>query len=614
MNVNERRTTAPVDGSTGSPDFSSQRMPRTARRVSTQVLAQDPMQGIWDILGMSTLGVKDGTIIPYGNATGQPFQPPRELELYRQASLARSETIPFDTSEAVSAAYLQEARDILSVVPKSLSDLEGAVTRQLGYATPYEERAKATDDIVDLYVYPGMAQLLHPEIELVPSNPFDLIVPAGLQDISRFSREKGDVYGQFYSSRSILRSRKERGEYIHNEREIRGLEDNYIRLMRAWNEYHVGLLESLNIVDPRERADVVRKLGQDTFNPKAVGFTASVTRPLQEVAPFDNPDQWLVFQVLNTLTSPVDDISPVARYRAVELLAHSGPDKLKAAFFGRTENVISEQRRDTPISAYRLAFDKTLKRLPFSFRQSSQERSEDINERWEENAKVQEVFGTTGTRPHERRDYDYGRIFNTLVTKYPQETLQITLLMLGGSYHHNSAAFDALVSFSKLDPISRQQIFGTRATYLRMDNPRDTGVQIEAGLGIAPYEELTFDLEGLNREDLLQVAARLQYRVLQQDMQLAQLAAGEAQRFFGNLGRRELNTIDPKGYWRTLGVHPDTDPELIDEIIKRAYRVQASRLHPDVSKDPDSEERFKVLSEAYEILSDPEKRERYKRK
>jgi molecular chaperone DnaJ len=47
------------------------------------------------------------------------------------------------------------------------------------------------------------------------------------------------------------------------------------------------------------------------------------------------------------------------------------------------------------------------------------------------------------------------------------------------------------------------------------------------------------------------------------------------------------------------------------EDIKKAYRRLARQLHPDVSQDPETEERFKDVAGAYEILSDPEKRRQY---
>src|SRR5262249_11314295 len=48
-----------------------------------------------------------------------------------------------------------------------------------------------------------------------------------------------------------------------------------------------------------------------------------------------------------------------------------------------------------------------------------------------------------------------------------------------------------------------------------------------------------------------------------------------------------------------------------DAEIKRAFRKLAQQWHPDVNKDPEAEARFKEASEAYQILSDPDRRQRY---
>ena len=60
-------------------------------------------------------------------------------------------------------------------------------------------------------------------------------------------------------------------------------------------------------------------------------------------------------------------------------------------------------------------------------------------------------------------------------------------------------------------------------------------------------------------------------------------------------------------YYGVLGVRRDAPP---DEI-KKAYRRLARELHPDVNPDPQTQERFKEITQAYEVLSDPEKRQMY---
>jgi molecular chaperone DnaJ len=62
-------------------------------------------------------------------------------------------------------------------------------------------------------------------------------------------------------------------------------------------------------------------------------------------------------------------------------------------------------------------------------------------------------------------------------------------------------------------------------------------------------------------------------------------------------------------YYAILGVRRDADA---DEI-KKAYRRLARELHPDVNPDPQTQERFKEITQAYEVLSDTEKRYRYDR-
>ena len=62
-----------------------------------------------------------------------------------------------------------------------------------------------------------------------------------------------------------------------------------------------------------------------------------------------------------------------------------------------------------------------------------------------------------------------------------------------------------------------------------------------------------------------------------------------------------------KDYYEILGVSPDAS----QKEIQKAFQNKARKLHPDVSDDPDAEEKFKEVSEAYAVLSDEEKRAQY---
>ena len=63
-----------------------------------------------------------------------------------------------------------------------------------------------------------------------------------------------------------------------------------------------------------------------------------------------------------------------------------------------------------------------------------------------------------------------------------------------------------------------------------------------------------------------------------------------------------------RDYYEILGIDRSADAS----AIKKAYRKLAKKYHPDTNKDnPDAEQRFKEVTEAYSVLSDPEKKKLY---
>jgi molecular chaperone DnaJ len=65
--------------------------------------------------------------------------------------------------------------------------------------------------------------------------------------------------------------------------------------------------------------------------------------------------------------------------------------------------------------------------------------------------------------------------------------------------------------------------------------------------------------------------------------------------------------VNQKDYYKILNITQDADKK----TIKGAYKKAALKYHPDINKDPGAEEKFKELTEAYAVLSDDTKREKY---
>jgi curved DNA-binding protein len=70
-----------------------------------------------------------------------------------------------------------------------------------------------------------------------------------------------------------------------------------------------------------------------------------------------------------------------------------------------------------------------------------------------------------------------------------------------------------------------------------------------------------------------------------------------------------MAAVGSRDHYEALGVPRDAS----DDDIRRAYRRLARQYHPDVNKEPGAEDRFKEISEAHEVLRDPEKRAQYDR-
>src|SRR6202012_1494087 len=72
---------------------------------------------------------------------------------------------------------------------------------------------------------------------------------------------------------------------------------------------------------------------------------------------------------------------------------------------------------------------------------------------------------------------------------------------------------------------------------------------------------------------------------------------------------RALMPVTSPDYYEVLGVPRDASLD----AVRQAYRKLARKFHPDVNREPGAEDRFKAISEADDVLRDPDKRAQYDR-
>ncbi|MBI2593647.1 J domain-containing protein [Candidatus Daviesbacteria bacterium] len=91
---------------------------------------------------------------------------------------------------------------------------------------------------------------------------------------------------------------------------------------------------------------------------------------------------------------------------------------------------------------------------------------------------------------------------------------------------------------------------------------------------------------------------------------------GESQSSYGAGRERskrgaDFDPRDPSGYYRTLGINPDTDPDDIEEVLLAAYRRLARKYHADTGGETGDHEKMKRINEAYEFLQKDSNRGQY---
>ena len=445
--------------------------------------------------------------------------------------------------EAVADTYVAYANQQLELVPTDKLDIAIKATHGLE-STP--GIIAAARKAAEAYVYPTL--IMPSEVRPISINPFGHAMPKNLQNFYAWVRERGEK--QSTTTRQL-------GGQSYDIYPTR-LEDAYIRTIWHWHAYYVGFLELLNVPDSAGRLVALAEHNQHMFG-KPLGYANKSA--LVDDSPFESPQQWTVYSVLNVLLNPEPRISPTARIRAIALLGSMPEHELGTSAMYHT-------KRASPLQGLEDYFRERYLRIPSRFLEP-EERARDRHPRWQHNPVIAKLFGA----PTKDKALEYDRIFNELTTEHPDEALQVTLLMLLGSHSakHQAAAFKALVHFPELDIGRRYRIFDRRASYMELLGQPIGDKRIVAALNIPKFDLSDIPPEGLEQTDLVRLATLMRTRVTELETELIEEEREVAAVYFTNLDTAAVDSIDPLGYYRLFGIRPDGDRPHFDKKLMRAY-------------------------------------------
>lgn len=399
-----------------------------------------------------------------------------------------------------------------------------------------------------------------------------------------------------------------------------------MKTVKAFEGVATIVLESLNEADPEKRKAEVKKALDDAFNPE-LKDKYQISFDIRKASATENPQGWLVYSVLSIVDNPSDEITPLGRLRALELLDIYPAKELAEGF-----------RSERYKSRFHNGYDRVhTPRLPYTFCSREERLQANHKDIWEENPNIQKLI----VKAADGWTIDWRATATAVISNKPEEAVQVALLFM---HHYNltEGGLAILQSVPKLDKETLSRMFGKKATFL-IEHKLAQGMKVEdlinEGAGITKGVTSDLEEESLSREDILKLLRRerrgredlkeelvraeakvseLMWEKMQADM-LIQRQAEELN--YWRAGQRPakvqvesdvVDKLDPKGYYRLLRLHPaylkGLRGEEVQELIKRHYLFCASVAHPDKGGDTET---MQLINEAYETLGDPKKRGEY---
>ncbi|KAK2468105.1 hypothetical protein H9L39_20327 [Fusarium oxysporum f. sp. albedinis] len=381
-----------------------------------------------------------------------------------------------------------------------------------------------------------------------------------------------------------------------------------LNFLREYHLLYADILEVLN-GDGIAKSRLQTKIYTDSMYQSAGIQARHLNIPSMESVQTTFRLSLLAHLALDIVRSEEEAISTAARVKVLKMLYDFDIDSVATAFSAYNKGFLLHERE----------YVEDL--IPGSFiKHATEKGGTPHNDLFTRNSAIQSIFRM---RPlYGEIDFDAG--LSTLLHHYQAETVQILLSFLrlnvavvplpnkhyawANDYEKRNRestklVFHSLVQLSQLDCIQKRELFGAKASYrTSTKNAKPSSFQSRVGATTGIGGGACDELESLSKESLIALV-RQQRAYIERLKELPpSLTTKPSTMPLFN---------DPKGYFKIFALDSRTT-ENIDEILNSYYRVLALKWHPDKNgDDPEKTEKFKKLQTAYEVLSDPEQRNRY---
>lgn len=384
---------------------------------------------------------------------------------------------------------------------------------------------------------------------------------------------------------------------LDNERALR----RYASVLHSYDAFALAVATALNLAILADRLAAITKALETGYRAMQSGGYGGRAVAIPQGKDLVQAHRWLALVLLSLVDHPDDRVTLLGRLRALEVLRELDPQALTQAL----------SRDGGGLCILHIVHRV---RLPWSYLPpGSDPRAQIAVEAIRTNERLRKVWVRTSANTT-----DWGTTANRLIQDAPREAVQVVMLLMQYCDVEGAVAF--LQAIPALPRAVIAQMLGERASF-RVEHKRAAGASDDVLIGMGLMSDIRYEtlVDDMGEPELRIFARAQEVRIRDLEDQLARADLAQSRLAWTNDDLRSARVNDPKGYYRTLGLHPSLfagrTAEEAEAILTRVWKVIAKERHPDTTQPgEDSNQRQKAFQEAehaFAVLSDPAERARY---